>query len=215
MVKEIDMGDVEKELTAYGFAVREGTLRDVSLASTLQRKWKQLTQKGGAKESLLRPMHQTQAPSRTLSKIHGLGAQPLHTDGSHLKRMPDVIVLSAPNPSQTATVVWKLPISFPSSLRNGVFTVRGNEGAFLAHAFANQRLRFDPGCMSPADHLAKEAVAFFEDVRGEAHTHDWSQGGTLLFINNKKALHGREALVDDADSASRVIARAVYSLEMP
>lgn len=214
-MRGIDIGDVEKELTSHGFALREGTLQDVSFASTLQRKWKQVLQKAGAKETLLRPMHQSEAPARSLSKIHGLGAQPLHTDGAHLKRMPDVIVLSAPSPSLTATVVWKLPASFPSSLRNGVFTVRGNDGAFLAHAFTNQRLRFDPGCMSPADHLATEAAAFLEGVRAEAHTHNWSQGGTLLFIDNRKTLHAREAVVDDEDSASRVIARAAYVLEAP
>lgn len=211
-MRGIDLADVEKEISSQGFAVRGGSLRDVSLASTLQRRWKQMAQKGGEAEASLRPMHQTQAPSRTLSAVHGLGPQPLHTDGAHLKKMPDIIVLHASSPAKTATVVWKLGWEYPSSLRSGVFTVQGNEGAFLAHAFANERLRFDPVCMSPADHLAKEAKVFLESGRSEAHTHNWSQGGTLLFIDNKKALHAREAVVDDEDAASRVLERAVFIL---
>lgn len=211
----IDLVDVEKELSSDGFALREGTLRDVSLASTLQRKWKQVTQASGSKVSRLRPMDQTQAPSRTISAIHGMGPQPLHTDGAHLRQMPDVIVLYASIPSQTATIVWKFGSPFPSSLGSGVFTVHGNNGGFLAHAFADQRLRFDPVCMSPADHLAKEAMQYFDDVRGDAHTHRWAQGGTLLFIDNKKALHARETVVDPDDATSRVLERAAFSLELP
>ena len=211
-MRGIDIGDVEKELASRGFAVREGTLQDVSLASAAQRKWKHVLQKGGAMETILRPMHQAQAPARSLSRIHGMGAQPLHTDGAHLRQMPDVIVLSAVSPSPTSTIIWKLPASFPSSLRSGVFSVRGQDGAFLTHVFTNQRVRFDPGCMSPADHLAREAALFLEGAREAAHTHDWSQSGTLLFIDNRKALHAREAVVDDEDIAPRVIARAAYSL---
>lgn len=209
-MQRIDLDDVEKELRSHGFALRVGTLSDVSIASIMQQKWKQDVQKGGANESTLRPMDQTRAPLRTLSAVHGLGAQPLHTDGAHLKQMPDVIVLHAPSPTETATIVWNLGRKFPSSLRSGVFTVHGNAGGFLAHALANQRLRFDPVCMSPADNLAKEAMAFFDGVRDDAYCHHWSQSDTLLFIDNTMSLHAREAVVD-GEAASRVIRRAAYS----
>lgn len=210
---EIDLKDVEKELSSHGFAVREGNLPGLNYASLIQRKWKSAPQKSGATVSTLRPMDQEQAPARTLSAVHGLDAQPLHTDGAHLRKMPDVIVLYAANPSSTGTTIWKLGREYPSAIWSGVFTVRGNEGSFLAHAYANQRLRFDPVCMSPADQLAKEAKKFLEDTREGAHTHTWSAGKTLLFIDNRNALHGREAVVDAADAESRVIERAAYYLE--
>jgi hypothetical protein len=127
--------------------------------------------------------------------------------------MPDVIVLCAADPTPTGTTIWRLGSEYPSAIRNGVFTVRGNDGGFLAHAYANQRLRFDPGCMFPADQLAKEAKRFLEDTREGAHTHTWNAEKTLLFIDNRNALHGREAVTDTVDAESRVIERAAYYLE--
>lgn len=209
-VGDLDLADVENELSSNGFAVREGDLRDVSLASILQRKWKQTTQKGGAQVATLKPMEQEEAPGRSLSAVHGLDAQPLHTDGAHVKKMPDVVVLYALAPTLTATAVWKLGRDYPSALSNGVFTVRGNEGSFLAHALTDERLRFDPVCMSPADQLAKEARAFLDLARESAHTHEWVAAGTLLFIDNRRALHGRNAVHSPDDAASRTLERAVY-----
>lgn len=169
---EIDLKDVEKELSSHGFAVREGNLPGLNYASLIQRKWKSAPQKSGATVSTLRPMDQEQAPARTLSAVHGLDAQPLHTDGAHLRKMPDVIVLYAANPSSTGTTIWKFGREYPSALWSGVFTVRGNEGSFLAHAYANQRLRFDPVCMSPADQLAKGGQEVLgRHSRGCAYSH--------------------------------------------
>lgn len=210
---EIDLNEIEKELSSQGFAVRVGDLHSVNYASIRQRKWKPAPQKSGATISTLRPMNQEQAPARTLSAVHGLDAQPLHTDGAHLRKMPDVIVLYAADPTPTGTTIWKLSREYPSAIWNGVFTVRGNEGGFLAHAYANQRLRFDPGCMFPADQLAKEAKRFLEDAREGAHTHSWNVGKTLLFIDNRKALHGREAVADIVDAETRAVERAAYYLE--
>ncbi|MBX3089785.1 MAG: TauD/TfdA family dioxygenase [Cryobacterium sp.] len=212
-VVEINLKDVEKELSSRGFAVREGNLPDLNYSSLVQRKWKSALQKSGATVFRLRPMDQEQAPPRSLSAVHGLGAQPLHTDGAHLRKMPDVVVLYSAHPNSTGTTIWKLGPEYPSAILSGVFTVRGNEGSFLAHAFANQRLRYDPVCMSPADQLAKEAKKFLGGTRENAHTHTWSDGKTLLFIDNRRALHGREAVADASDAQSRLIERVAYYLE--
>jgi hypothetical protein len=209
----IDLEDVREELAANGFAVRDGTLADVRLASIISHGWTAAPQKAGALVSRLRPMDMTQAPPRTLSAVHGLEAQPLHTDGAHLQRLPDIIVLHAPQPAATPTVVWKLPDSVPSCLHSGVFTVRGNETSFLAHAYADRRLRFDPVCMSPADHLARDAIAYLRSVRSDAYKHQWERGGTLLFIDNRRSLHAREAVLNAGDAETRVIERAAYVLE--
>ena len=209
----IDLEDVNKELTSNGFALRDGTLSDVRLASILSRGWTMARQRAGASVSRLRPMDVTEAPPRTLSAVHGLNAQPLHTDGAHLKRMPDVIVLHAPQPTATPTVVWKLTDRIPSCLYSGVFTVRGNKESFLAHTYADQRLRFDPVCMSPADHLARDAIAYLGSVRSDGYQHHWERGGTLLFIDNRRALHAREAIANADDMESRVIERTAYVLE--
>ena len=67
--------------------------------------------------------------------------------------------------------------------------------------------------MSPADQLAKEAKEFLEDTRDGAHTHTWSSGKAPLFIDNRKALHGRDAVADATDAEPLVIERAAYHLE--
>jgi len=43
--------------------------------------------------SVLRPQEQGQAHPYSISAVHGLGEQPLHVDGSHMFRPPDVVVL--------------------------------------------------------------------------------------------------------------------------
>lgn len=95
---EIDLKDVEKELGSQGFAVREGNLHGLSYSALRQRNWKPAPQKSGAIVTTLRPMEKEQAPARTLSAIHGLDAQPLHTDGAHLRRMLDVFVVRMIDP---------------------------------------------------------------------------------------------------------------------
>ncbi|MBN8881951.1 MAG: hypothetical protein J0H73_06510 [Salana multivorans] len=209
---QIDLREVERELGSQGFAVREGNLLSLDYAARLHGKWKPAPQKSGAIVSTLRPMEQERAPARTLSAVHGLDAQPLHTDGAHLRKTPDLIVLYAASPSSTGTAIWKLD-QRPSVISSGVFTVRGNEGSFLAHAYASRRLRYDPVCMSPSDQLAKEAKEFFEGARERAYIHAWSAGETLLFIDNRNSLHAREVVADAADAESRVIERVAFYLE--
>lgn len=211
-MRAADLVGVEKELSSTGFAVRSGTLSEVRFASLMANRWALVPQKGGEASSSLRPMEQDQAPARTISATHGLGAQPLHSDGAHLRKPPDVIVLFAADPTTTATVIWKLRPNYPSSLSSGVFTVRARDNSFLTHALDTGRLRFDPGCMYPSDHLAREAQAYLTDAREHAHYHQWKDGGTLLFIDNKRALHAREAVTDADDAESRLLERASYSL---
>jgi hypothetical protein len=51
------------------------------------------TRKGDSTVSELRPTEQAKAAPRSLSATHGLGEQPLHTDGAHLRKSPDAVVL--------------------------------------------------------------------------------------------------------------------------
>lgn len=82
-----DLAEIRKELRANGFAVREGKLADFQRESATQG-WTLLQQKDGVTTMQLRPMATKEAPPRTLSALHGMGAQPLHTDGAHLSLDP-------------------------------------------------------------------------------------------------------------------------------
>ncbi|OJX70203.1 MAG: hypothetical protein BGO95_04190 [Micrococcales bacterium 73-13] len=90
-------------------------------------------------------------------------------------------------------------------MREGVFVVRGNGFSFLASAYSGRRFRFDPVTMSPGDQMARQAVAWFQEQRDMAVIHQWDQEEQLLFIDNRQALHAREAVV--TDSETRVLGR--------
>lgn len=212
-----DLPAVRKTLDARGWASASGTLKDVRMAASMGGFAESPMNRAGAK-SVLRPHTADAAPARSISAVYGLDAQPLHTDGAHLPTPPDVIVLYAPEPSPTPTVVWTQtrPGSYwralvPEEVRYGVFTVRGNGSSFLASAFDGTRLRFDPVCMSPADDYATGAVRFFCEARQQVHVHEWSEGNSLLFIDNRRSLHAREALAADAET--RRIERVAYQLQ--
>lgn len=195
----LDFEMVLRQLDRQGFAVESGTVRAAELAiliggGHLRHDY------SGTSTSTLRPHSTEEAPVRSLSAVYGLGPQPLHSDGAHLPHPPDVIVLHSARPSPTATVLWPITASGPPDhVRFGVFTVHGNGVTFLASAYQEGRLRFDPVAMTPGDALAHQTVEFFDARRQEAHVHEWTEPDTLLFIDNRKTLHARNAVVD-ADS---------------
>lgn len=209
----IDLAEIRNELMQKGFAARTGRPEDVRIATYTTNRgvsWK--ARESGLTE-ILKPMTPDEAPSRSLSATYGLGPQPLHTDGAHLATPPDIVVLYSAKPTNTSTLVWKLPIRTPSFLRSGVFTVNKLDGSFLTHAYENSRLRYDPGCMTPSDHLAKKVVSYFDAARSDAHIHQWSEDDTLLFIENNRALHARDALRTPEEQNTRHIQRMTFSLE--
>ena len=68
--------------------------------------------------------------------------------------------------------------------------------------------------MSPADGFAKEAVYYFESQREEAHVHEWSSPGLLLFIDNRNSLHAREAVLTQAEESTRRVDRLAFNFEV-
>lgn len=211
----LDLGAIGAELRNTGFATRSGTMRDVQRALWGHKSWKALPNpaKPVVGSDILRPMKQEDAPRNSISAIFGLGDQPLHTDGSHLVEMPDILILHSSETSDTPTLTWRLPINPPHFLRSGVFTVSGKNGPFLAHAFDAGRLRFDPVCMKPSDHLSTRAVEYFEATKDAALIHKWSKPDLLLFIDNRRMLHGRQALSSDAEVSTRKLERLWLRVE--
>lgn len=219
LLETLDLAEIRSTLDRYGWAVARGSVLEVEAAIARASGLRRASLRPGESTRALRPHAMSEAPPRSLSALTGLDEQPLHSDGAHLPDPPDVIVLHSVTETATATVVWALPrlsadhpyvAEPPVHVRNGVFTVRAKAGSFLASAFSDGRLRFDPGCMSPSDGYAKKAVEEFRDRRAEAHTHEWTEPNMLLFIDNRTALHARDAVVD-ADT--RELTRLAYSYE--
>ena len=161
---------------------------------------------------MLKPRTKEVARSRSLSALHGLDAQPLHTDGAHLSIPPRVIALVSEVASTTPTRLKKLEKpdfwGYPKFLRDGVFLVRNHPNSFLCTAAIMKGrlvagIRFDPGCMEACDARAREAAEFFgEQSKGPLHEHNWGRNEILL-INNWEVLHGR-ASVAETESGRRL-----------
>lgn len=101
-----------------GWAKSSGTLEDLK-TSARGVGWQIVPNRSGEPvEQVLVPKQQSDAPPRSLSKVYGMGAQPLHTDGAHLAKPPDFVALWSAEPNLTSTFVWsarhssaKFPIS--------------------------------------------------------------------------------------------------------
>lgn len=169
---------------------------------------------GDGPVSALRPLTQEQARPRSLSVAHGMGQQPLHTDGAHLTCAPDFVAMHSSSPNATPTLLWRPPSLHGSSIRNdlgyGVFHVDGGSDSFLAHVRDGGKWRYDPGCMTPCDQRARRVSDWFHEQATTGYViHSWSEPNTLLLIDNRRALHGRAA-VADGDQESRVLERVTY-----
>ncbi|MCU1615832.1 MAG: hypothetical protein JWO98_3372 [Frankiales bacterium] len=216
-----DLADLVKTATTSGWATGSVDLwRLRSRARALG--WQEVaTRKGDSPVSVLRPTTAEKAHPRSLSAIHGLGEQPLHTDGAHLKDPPTFVVLHAATPNETPTLVWSersrvtnpsYPgIGRPPCLTGGIFVVRTGSTQFLASAYDDRDgYRYDPGCMQPADERAHEAARHFASLTGSAYQHEWTEPDQVLLISNRRALHARAA-VGEAD-AGRELTRIAYRL---
>lgn len=67
--------------------------------------------------------------------------------------------------------------------------------------------------MAPCDQRATRAAAFFSEAEEAAEDHTWQRPREILLINNRKALHGRRAIADTNDIASRTVHRIAFTLE--
>lgn len=181
------------------------------------------TRKGEGPVSELRPRTPEQANPKSLSALHGLGEQPLHTDGAHLLEPPDMLVLFSAEPNETATLLWspsspltnpKYPLySLPEALMGGIFLVRSGTDQFLATARTHEHgFRYDPGCMTPHDERARAAVEYFQDAQARAYRHEWTEPRQALFIKNRNVLHARAA-VSETDG-NRLLTRIAYQTKV-
>ena len=189
-----------------GWAVEDGDLGSIDYQAT-SLGWEVLpSRKAGPLAEVLKPTAASDAPTKSLSAKYGTGDQPLHTDGAHHVRTPDVILLSAEGSSDVPTLLWRfstgrVPNGVLRCLRHGLFTVRSGKDGFLAPALEGIHLRFDPGCMDPSDQRARRVMAFFDSARESAERHDWTTSGTVLAIDNRRVLHARASAEGEPDRA--------------
>ena len=189
--------------------------------------WREVaTRRGQGPISTLRPVTQQQAHPHSISAQVGLEQQPLHTDGAHLDRVPDIVLLISERPSSTPTRLgWTHQVAGPGTTRlwvgaagargqslaglaTGVFLVHSGRRSFYSTVLGRGGIRYDPGCMSACDQRAHELAEVFREEKHELDQVAWSQQNQVLLILNRQVLHGRAAVVDgDLD---RELTRIAY-----
>lgn len=201
-----------------GWSVSRGNLQEVR-AAALRAGWSEVSMRSNeSPHSILRPVAPSEARRNSLSAVHGLDEQPLHTDGAHLRRPPDWVALIVEKPNATPTKLWRpqsgsRPVPW-EALVNGVFLVKNGAERFLASIKDADRIRYDPTCMTPCDLRATQAATFFANAQTDVEEHQWSHDNEILLIDNRKAFHGRKAVTDPADRSTRVVHRLAFRTEM-
>lgn len=196
----------------FGSAVFDAALEDVA-AAVRAVGGSVVRSRGGAGPDIevLRAKSALEAHPQSLSALHGLGAFPLHIDGAHLRRPPQWLVLEGPGRVGTGGTLVLGSAAWDNGddcLRRGMFKVGFGRAAFYAPAVDDGGLRFDAGCMAPADGAARRAADHFARLRDLARTHEWDAGPTLLLVDNRQALHGRQEVRD-----YRRLRRLMFSLD--
>jgi alpha-ketoglutarate-dependent taurine dioxygenase len=160
---------------------------------------------------ILTPTPSSMAPPASLSSLHGVGAFPLHTDGAHHRRPPRWVLLRCvePGASQRPTYIadvrsLELDQEQVVELKRAVWRIRNGFRSFLASVILPAKLpsrnretgklflRYDPGCMTPADVAFMDTAAMLCDHIGKVPPDlvDWDRDLAIV-IDNWRVLHGR------------------------
>ena len=110
------------------------------------------------------PTPRDKAHPRSLSKAFGWGALPFHSDAANWATPCRFVLLSGTSkePIPTLLVSWAglFSVAERAKLASAAFRVRNGRHSFFTTAFDTDRqfLRYDPGCMNPAEPAAFEAA---------------------------------------------------------
>ena len=145
----------------------------------------------------LRILERHAARPRSLSALHGAGRFPFHSDFAHWRIPPRYVLLAATSSVDarpTEVLIWRdLCLDFTDA-DNAIFRVRNGQRSFYT-PIRNRRpefMRFDGGCMVPANYAATRFADSFESLTTTALPVriQWSPGDVLV-LDNWAALHAR------------------------
>ena len=150
------------------------------------------------------PRSVNEAHPRSLSRIHGLGALPLHVELSHRARPCRYVLLGCVDPGSggaATTLLDRCGLDFGGDLTKEMGSapvlVRSGRRSFYSTLLPRCRswLRFDRDCIEP---VGSRGAAMFGRVSrlidgSRVGVHRWAAGDVLL-IDNWRVLHGREAV---------------------
>jgi alpha-ketoglutarate-dependent taurine dioxygenase len=166
---------------------------------------------------LLSPMSADEAPGNSLSRIHGLGEFPLHTDAAHHRCPPRWLLMRciAAGEQECPTLLadsqeMTMTATERRELERAVWTVNTGRRSFLASVVLGRvsdrregpiQIRYDRGCMEIADAAFLATSTRLDQLLGSLRTEriDWEPGITVV-IDNARMLHGRGPGADGGGS---------------
>jgi len=177
------------------------------------------TRPGGDLLDVLTPKDRIKALPKSLSALHGTGPFPFHTDAAHHRRPPRWLILRCerPGPSDRPThlvdsAMLKLSPADRRALQRAVWWVRSGARAFPASIISTiggaPLIRYDPGCMTPADPSFVPSKAILENALSTTAPAalQWEQGEAVV-IDNWRFLHARAK--GDGDAGKRILQRVL------
>lgn len=214
----LDLQEAATVARRDGWCTLTGAVEDVRSAG-LRHGWREVPNRvTGPPVSVLRPTSQAGAHPRSLSAVHGFDRQPLHTDGAHIRKPPDIVVLVATDPTPVPTLVHRVFRSrgrievWPPHLDDGVFLVQSGRDSFYTTARIDRGVRFDPGCMTACDQRARQLSDYFLGLSEDAEEHQWTAANQVLVLDNRRTVHGRAA-ADPSHDKDRVLNRISFVTE--
>jgi alpha-ketoglutarate-dependent taurine dioxygenase len=161
----------------------------------------------------LRVLDRDDAARRSLSALFGTGPLPFHTDTAHWTSPARYVVIQAVRPGldpRSTTLLTREALALTDdqseTLRRGVFRVEDGRRSFLTNALSDTWVRFDAGCMSPANATGAEAARILQERIGQGGAIEisWRAGAGVVF-DNWRCLHAREG----AGPTDRVLRRVL------
>jgi alpha-ketoglutarate-dependent taurine dioxygenase len=173
----------------------------------------------GADIERLESVSTDEARLPSLSAAYGNAEFPLHMDTAHQPVPCRYLVLGCVSANQTTAATRLLDtaeLAFTAdeidSLKTGIFLVKNGGHSFFAPILSSDRrfFRWDPGCITAKDELARTALSIFERrLRlSKSVRHEW-QSGSVLVLDNWRMLHGRECCVRE-DTRRTLLRSSVY-----
>jgi hypothetical protein len=159
------------------------------------------TRSRGSLCEVLLPTQAGNAKPRSLSRLHGVGEFPLHTDTAHWVTPCRYVMLACVSPGggSRATLLMdtqrlRLNEHQSSLLHSTPLRVTNGRNSFFSTILSKSRpfMRFDPGCMTATTIDGMETLELFSQYKWPDHVEHFQWAvGTVLVLDNWRMLHGR------------------------
>jgi len=165
---------------------------------------------------ILAPAERDDAHTSSLSAIYGFQPFPMHSDTAHWATPARYLALYCWRAGGTPSETKLLDIASASLssaerclMEQAVFFVRNGRQSFYSSVVAPGRryIRFDPGCMTPANPPAAAVVKMIARLRDSSASMALIlQPGEILVLDNWRLLHARGRVEDPSRRMIRGLA---------